>query len=213
MAYIALKWKMYFGHWCELTHTLRKGQYLFKSTLKRCILVPFEKVWQLLYLFCFLRVHWTESEEWKYPWFDQTLTLVEEKRAMKWSDLFFLHTDSRRTLRILPAVSDSVWLQARAQLWPLHPKGLHMSDLQHRQHHLPFPVRQHHQVLTHVRHHCCAGSVSSITTVMCDCFLSLRCDVCKAVFHSSCKATCPVCPRCVRIQKYIERDLEDWSSC
>uniref|UniRef100_A0A673MD02 Pleckstrin homology domain-containing family M member 1-like n=1 Tax=Sinocyclocheilus rhinocerous TaxID=307959 RepID=A0A673MD02_9TELE len=36
-----------------------------------------------------------------------------------------------------------------------------------------------------------------------------RCDVCKAVFHSSCKAKCPVCPRCARIQKYMERDLED----
>ncbi|XP_067226128.1 pleckstrin homology domain-containing family M member 1 isoform X2 [Chanodichthys erythropterus] len=36
-----------------------------------------------------------------------------------------------------------------------------------------------------------------------------RCNVCKTVFHSSCKAKCPVCPRCVRIQKYLERDLED----
>ncbi|XP_067285902.1 pleckstrin homology domain-containing family M member 1 [Pseudorasbora parva] len=36
-----------------------------------------------------------------------------------------------------------------------------------------------------------------------------RCKVCKTVFHSSCKAKCPVCPRCVRIQKYLERDLED----
>ncbi|XP_043110101.1 pleckstrin homology domain-containing family M member 1 [Puntigrus tetrazona] len=36
-----------------------------------------------------------------------------------------------------------------------------------------------------------------------------RCDVCKTVFHSSCKAKCPVCPRCIRIQKYTERDLED----
>ncbi|XP_052466954.1 pleckstrin homology domain-containing family M member 1 [Carassius gibelio] len=36
-----------------------------------------------------------------------------------------------------------------------------------------------------------------------------RCNVCKTVFHSSCKAKCPVCPRCVRIQKYMERDLED----
>lgn len=83
----------------------------------------------------------------------------------------FLHTDSRRALRILPAVSDSVWVQARAQLWTLHPKGLHMSDLQHRQHHLPFPVRQHHQVLScntlkpHTSpftvDHCCAGTFFS----------------------------------------------------
>ncbi|XP_016096244.1 pleckstrin homology domain-containing family M member 1 [Sinocyclocheilus grahami] len=36
-----------------------------------------------------------------------------------------------------------------------------------------------------------------------------RCNVCKTVFHSSCKAKCPVCPRCVRIQKYMERDLDD----
>ncbi|XP_051770137.1 pleckstrin homology domain-containing family M member 1 isoform X2 [Ctenopharyngodon idella] len=36
-----------------------------------------------------------------------------------------------------------------------------------------------------------------------------RCNVCKTVFHSSCKAKCSVCPRCVRIQKYLERDLED----
>ncbi|XP_073684812.1 pleckstrin homology domain-containing family M member 1 [Garra rufa] len=36
-----------------------------------------------------------------------------------------------------------------------------------------------------------------------------RCPVCKTVFHSACKATCSVCPRCVRIQKYMERDLED----
>ncbi|XP_059387743.1 pleckstrin homology domain-containing family M member 1-like isoform X2 [Carassius carassius] len=38
---------------------------------------------------------------------------------------------------------------------------------------------------------------------------TIRCDICKTVFHSSCKAKCPVCPRCVRIQKYMERDLED----
>nr|XP_055031193.1 pleckstrin homology domain-containing family M member 1 [Misgurnus anguillicaudatus]XP_055031194.1 pleckstrin homology domain-containing family M member 1 [Misgurnus anguillicaudatus] len=36
-----------------------------------------------------------------------------------------------------------------------------------------------------------------------------RCGMCKTVFHSSCKAQCPDCPRCVRIQKYMERDLED----
>ncbi|KAK2876868.1 hypothetical protein Q8A67_020964 [Cirrhinus molitorella] len=36
-----------------------------------------------------------------------------------------------------------------------------------------------------------------------------RCNICKTVFHSACKATCLVCPRCVRIQKYMERDLED----
>ncbi|XP_051530923.1 pleckstrin homology domain-containing family M member 1-like [Myxocyprinus asiaticus] len=35
-----------------------------------------------------------------------------------------------------------------------------------------------------------------------------RCNVCKTVFHASCKAQSPVCPRCVRIQKYLERDLE-----
>lgn len=39
--------------------------------------------------------------------------------------------------------------------------------------------------------------------------ITSRCSVCKTVFHSSCKAKCPVCPRCVRIQKYLERDLED----
>lgn len=36
-----------------------------------------------------------------------------------------------------------------------------------------------------------------------------RCNVCKTVFHSSCRAQCPVCPRCIRKQKYLERDLEE----
>ncbi|XP_050980333.1 pleckstrin homology domain-containing family M member 1 isoform X2 [Labeo rohita] len=35
-----------------------------------------------------------------------------------------------------------------------------------------------------------------------------RCNICKTVYHSACKAKCPVCPRCVRIQKYMERDLD-----
>ncbi|KAA0725551.1 Pleckstrin -like proteiny domain-containing family M member 1 [Triplophysa tibetana] len=39
--------------------------------------------------------------------------------------------------------------------------------------------------------------------------ITSRCGVCKTVYHSSCKAQCPVCPRCVRIQKYLDRDLED----
>lgn len=45
------------------------------------------------------------------------------------------------------------------------------------------------------------------------CFLSLRCNICKTVYHSACKAKCPVCPRCVRIQKYMERDLDGWFRC
>ncbi|KAI2658770.1 Pleckstrin homology domain-containing family M member 1 [Labeo rohita] len=36
----------------------------------------------------------------------------------------------------------------------------------------------------------------------------LQCNICKTVYHSACKAKCPVCPRCVRIQKYMERDLD-----
>ncbi|XP_030631587.1 pleckstrin homology domain-containing family M member 1 [Chanos chanos] len=36
-----------------------------------------------------------------------------------------------------------------------------------------------------------------------------RCNQCKAVFHSSCKSQTPDCPRCMRLQKYLERDLQD----
>lgn len=57
------------------------------------------------------------------------------------------HTDSRWALWILPAVSDSVRLKARAPLWPLHPEGLHLSNLQYGRHHLPLSVRQHVQVI------------------------------------------------------------------
>ncbi|KAF7657426.1 hypothetical protein LDENG_00026870 [Lucifuga dentata] len=36
-----------------------------------------------------------------------------------------------------------------------------------------------------------------------------RCKDCKAVFHLACKAhECP-CPRCLRMKKYLERDLQD----
>ncbi|XP_066521576.1 pleckstrin homology domain-containing family M member 1 [Hoplias malabaricus] len=34
-----------------------------------------------------------------------------------------------------------------------------------------------------------------------------RCQVCKTVFHSSCKAPNVSCPRCERLQRYQERDL------
>ncbi|KAJ8284481.1 hypothetical protein COCON_G00033310 [Conger conger] len=36
-----------------------------------------------------------------------------------------------------------------------------------------------------------------------------RCEVCKTVFHSACKAQSPSCPRCLRLQKYLERELQD----
>ncbi|KAG5262951.1 hypothetical protein AALO_G00280820 [Alosa alosa] len=36
-----------------------------------------------------------------------------------------------------------------------------------------------------------------------------RCKGCKAVFHSSCREDSPTCPRCVRLQRYLERDLQD----
>ncbi|KAJ8264613.1 hypothetical protein GJAV_G00151290 [Gymnothorax javanicus] len=36
-----------------------------------------------------------------------------------------------------------------------------------------------------------------------------RCKVCKTVYHSDCKERTPSCPRCVRLQKYLERELED----
>ncbi|KAM4624238.1 pleckstrin homology domain-containing family M member 1 [Polymixia lowei] len=36
-----------------------------------------------------------------------------------------------------------------------------------------------------------------------------RCKHCKAVFHLACKASSSSCPRCLRIQKYQERDLQD----
>ncbi|KAL1263936.1 hypothetical protein QQF64_004291 [Cirrhinus molitorella] len=34
-----------------------------------------------------------------------------------------------------------------------------------------------------------------------------RCNICKTVFHSACKATCLVCPRCVRIQNELFPEL------
>ncbi|MBN3305412.1 PKHM1 protein, partial [Amia calva] len=36
-----------------------------------------------------------------------------------------------------------------------------------------------------------------------------RCQECKTVFHSSCKAQSAACPRCLRLQKYLERELQD----
>lgn len=36
-----------------------------------------------------------------------------------------------------------------------------------------------------------------------------RCQDCKAVFHLSCKSPEDSCPRCQRIRKYLERDLQD----
>ncbi|XP_063076803.1 pleckstrin homology domain-containing family M member 1 [Engraulis encrasicolus] len=34
-----------------------------------------------------------------------------------------------------------------------------------------------------------------------------RCKDCKAVFHTSCRAESVACPRCVRLQRYLERDM------
>ncbi|MFT7809509.1 pleckstrin homology domain-containing family M member 1 [Arapaima gigas] len=36
-----------------------------------------------------------------------------------------------------------------------------------------------------------------------------RCKVCKAVYHSSCKADLVSCPRCLRLQKYLEREMQE----
>ncbi|XP_034050639.1 pleckstrin homology domain-containing family M member 1 isoform X1 [Thalassophryne amazonica] len=36
-----------------------------------------------------------------------------------------------------------------------------------------------------------------------------RCKQCKAVFHLTCKVPPRSCPRCVRMKKYLERDLQD----
>ncbi|XP_015243595.1 PREDICTED: pleckstrin homology domain-containing family M member 1 [Cyprinodon variegatus] len=36
-----------------------------------------------------------------------------------------------------------------------------------------------------------------------------RCNDCKAVFHLSCKSAKNACPRCQRMKKYLERDLQD----
>lgn len=36
-----------------------------------------------------------------------------------------------------------------------------------------------------------------------------RCKDCKAVFHLACKAPGQSCPRCLRMKKYLERDLRD----
>lgn len=38
---------------------------------------------------------------------------------------------------------------------------------------------------------------------------TVRCTVCKAMFHSTCMAESLPCPRCLRLQKYLERDLQD----
>ncbi|XP_067101073.1 pleckstrin homology domain-containing family M member 1 [Osmerus mordax] len=38
---------------------------------------------------------------------------------------------------------------------------------------------------------------------------TVRCMVCKAVFHTACKTQSLSCPRCLRLQKYLERDLKD----
>ncbi|MED6265046.1 hypothetical protein CHARACLAT_021386 [Characodon lateralis] len=36
-----------------------------------------------------------------------------------------------------------------------------------------------------------------------------RCKDCKAVFHLSCKSAKNACPRCQRMKRYLERDLQD----
>ncbi|XP_048870395.1 pleckstrin homology domain-containing family M member 1 isoform X2 [Brienomyrus brachyistius] len=36
-----------------------------------------------------------------------------------------------------------------------------------------------------------------------------RCKVCKTVSHTACKTQSPSCPRCLRLQKYLEREMED----
>lgn len=46
--------------------------------------------------------------------------------------------------------------------------------------------------------------------LICFCFRS-RCKDCKTVFHLACKAPLHPCPRCQRIRKYLERDLQDWA--
>ncbi|XP_004080678.1 pleckstrin homology domain-containing family M member 1 isoform X1 [Oryzias latipes] len=38
---------------------------------------------------------------------------------------------------------------------------------------------------------------------------TLRCKDCKAVFHTACKSAGRSCPRCQRMKKYLERDLQD----
>uniref|UniRef100_A0A1A8DYD8 Pleckstrin homology domain containing, family M (With RUN domain) member 1 n=1 Tax=Nothobranchius kadleci TaxID=1051664 RepID=A0A1A8DYD8_NOTKA len=37
----------------------------------------------------------------------------------------------------------------------------------------------------------------------------IRCTACKAVFHRSCKSTTDSCPRCQRMKKYLERNLQE----
>lgn len=39
--------------------------------------------------------------------------------------------------------------------------------------------------------------------------ITARCKDCKAVFHLACKAPSDPCPRCLRMKKYLERDLQD----
>ncbi|XP_044034234.1 pleckstrin homology domain-containing family M member 1 isoform X2 [Siniperca chuatsi] len=39
--------------------------------------------------------------------------------------------------------------------------------------------------------------------------ITTRCKDCKAVFHLACKAPGDYCPRCLRMKKYLERDLQD----
>ncbi|XP_031171582.1 pleckstrin homology domain-containing family M member 1 isoform X1 [Sander lucioperca] len=39
--------------------------------------------------------------------------------------------------------------------------------------------------------------------------ITTRCKDCKAVFHLACKAAEDSCPRCQRMRKYLERDLQD----
>lgn len=41
--------------------------------------------------------------------------------------------------------------------------------------------------------------------------LPLRCKECKAMFHATCKAQSSSCPRCLRLQRYLESDLQDCS--
>ncbi|XP_071202996.1 pleckstrin homology domain-containing family M member 1-like [Salvelinus alpinus] len=38
-----------------------------------------------------------------------------------------------------------------------------------------------------------------------------RCKECKAMFHATCKAQSSSCPRCMRLQRYLESDLQDCS--
>lgn len=51
--------------------------------------------------------------------------------------------------------------------------------------------------------------VSTVPLIWFVFFLLPRCEDCKALFHLSCKADEQSCPRCQRMRKYMERDLQD----